>query len=159
SAGERAADRGAPGPLDPPGPHPGSQRHQLSPAGRQEATQTFLSWQPDHSTPGGASWRLAARPPARFSSQSNLLRLSNLTPPPGMSLLPPGAALLDRHPPHFSTAVHNVVAPDGVPLPGGPGGGRRMGGGGVVALGNLAAPMAALGGGGAPDGGEHRHPD
>jgi DNA replication protein DnaC len=88
-----------------------AQRHQLSLAGRQEAPQTLVSARSRRPKtirpPGGASWGLAARPPARFSSQSNTLWLSNLTTYHETSLLPPGAALLDRHPPHFSTAVYS----------------------------------------------------
>jgi hypothetical protein len=87
----------------------GSQWHQLSPAGRQEATQTLLSRQPetkDHSTPGGRELEARSPPPRLVLSRSLTLSGSNLTPYPETSLLSPGAALLDRPPPHFSTAVY-----------------------------------------------------
>src|ERR1017187_7719364 len=61
---------------------------------------------------GGASSGLPAPPPARFSSQPKDPRGSDLTTNPRIGLLPPGAALLDRHPPHFSTAVYRVWQSD-----------------------------------------------
>ena len=73
-----------------PGAHPRSQRSQLPVAGRQSTTQTPLN--------------LIAVPGARPGSfpARNILPRTCPSHPPKPSSAPTGAALLDRHPPHFS---------------------------------------------------------
>ena len=67
SAGQRTVDRGAAGSSDTPRAYPGSQRSELPLAGCQTPAETEVS--PTNLRPQeGASWWLAARPPAPFTS-------------------------------------------------------------------------------------------